>query len=48
LMETSPVAMTPRMHSRFTSNTIDVLASRTTPAINQTVRSIYHRLVGTI
>lgn len=40
--------MTPRIHSRFISNAIAVLANRTTPAINQTVRSMYHRSVGTI
>ena len=48
LMETSPVAMTPKIHSGFTNNAIAVLANKTTPAINQTVRSIYHRSVGTI
>src|SRR5271165_488657 len=48
LMETNPVAMTPKIHSRSTNNAIAVLANRTTPAINQTVRSIYQRWVGTI
>src|SRR5271165_2554059 len=48
LIETSPVAATPKIHNRSTNNAIAVLANRTTPAINQTVRSMYHRLVGTI
>jgi hypothetical protein len=47
-METSPVAVTPKIHSGFANNAIAVLANRTIPAISQTVRSMYQRSVGTI
>lgn len=43
LIETSPVAMTPKMQSGLTSKASRVLDNNTTPAISQTVRSMYQR-----
>ncbi len=48
LMETRPVAVTPKIHSGLTNAAKSVLPSKTTPAISQTVRSMYQRCVGTM
>ncbi len=48
VMEASPVAMTNNTHSGWTKAASAVLTRRTKPAISQTVRSMYHRWVGTM
>ena len=47
LMDTRPVATTPKIHSGLTSTAKSVLAISTRPAISHTVRSMYQRSVGT-
>lgn len=46
--EAAPVAMISSAHSGWTNAASDVAAMRTIPAISQTVRSMYHRFVGTM
>ena len=47
VMDESPVTMIPRTHSGWYSASA-VNARRTRPATSQTVRSMYHRWVGTM
>jgi hypothetical protein len=46
--EAAPVAMIPSAQSGSTKAASVVVAIKTSPAISQTVRSMYQRLVGTI
>jgi len=48
VIEATPVAITPRIQSGWTRAASAVHARRTKPAISQTVRSMYHRWVGTM
>ncbi len=47
-IDASAVAIISRIHSGCTKAASAVLASSTKPAISQTVRSMYQRLVGTM
>ena len=48
MIEATPVAITNSTNRGFTSAASAVLVSSTTPAISQTVRSMYQWVVGTM